>query len=72
MQAACQAANLATSNYTFVYLPVTYIQMLKSLSPALNFMVPNNNHPTCTCTFARAVPLPVSTSARVYERSRRR
>jgi hypothetical protein len=40
-QAACQAANLSTSNYTFVYLPVTYIQMLKSLSPALNFLVTN-------------------------------
>mmetsp|Transcript_4713 Transcript_4713/g.8050 ORF Transcript_4713/g.8050 Transcript_4713/m.8050 type:complete len:359 (+) Transcript_4713:256-1332(+) len=32
------AGNLAFGNYTFVYLPVTYIQMLKSLAPACNYV----------------------------------
>mmetsp|Transcript_46328 Transcript_46328/g.88413 ORF Transcript_46328/g.88413 Transcript_46328/m.88413 type:complete len:310 (-) Transcript_46328:1332-2261(-) len=33
---ASMAGNLALGNYTYLYLPVTYIQMLKALAPAIN------------------------------------
>mmetsp|Transcript_19817 Transcript_19817/g.43338 ORF Transcript_19817/g.43338 Transcript_19817/m.43338 type:complete len:367 (-) Transcript_19817:863-1963(-) len=39
LPAGCaMAGNLALGNYTFVYLPVTYVQMLKSLAPAVNYV----------------------------------